>query len=64
MYAGDDRRLPLTLLAGLEAERTRESEALVQGIAKTFDDYRWRVGKIQGLTSAIELCKNAMKDSE
>lgn len=62
LYSGDDRRLPRMLKGALETERARESDALIRGMAKDFADYRFRVGKVQALSSAIQLCQEFMDD--
>lgn len=40
----------------IEEERDRRTGALVAGPAETYEDYKQRVGFIQGLSKAFELC--------
>ena len=63
-FTGDHRRLTVTLLQMLQAERTREVENLATIDLKTFDEYRTRRGKIEGLDIAINFCKEAQKKLE
>jgi hypothetical protein len=35
---------------------------LIEGAAKSYDDYRYKVGYLQGLTHVIELCEEIEND--
>lgn len=63
-FTGDHRRLSMTLLKMLEAERSKEVEDLARIDLKTFDEYRARRGKIEGLDIAINFCKEAQSKLE
>lgn len=62
LYAGEDRRVPRTLLGELKNERDREISAMARGLATDFPDYRFRVGKVRALTTAIDLCEKTISD--
>lgn len=56
-------RLPRGWRTKLEESREREASYLISGAALDFADYRNRVGRIQGLNDAINLCQQ-MEDEE
>lgn len=63
-FTGDTRRLTMTLLGMLERERATMVEQLATIDLKTFDEYRARRGKIEGLDIAINFCKEAQSKLE
>jgi len=63
-FTGDSRRLTMTLLQMLERERAVTIEQLATLELKTFDEYRARRGKIEGLDIAINFCKEAQSKLE
>jgi hypothetical protein len=63
-FTGDSRRLTLTLLQMLERERAVQAEQLAILDLQTFDEYRARRGKIEGLDIAINFCKEAQSKLE
>ena len=46
------------LKARLEETRATEMVYLADGSAKSFEDYRFRTGKLQGLQEAIDIAEN------
>lgn len=50
------------VLGELRARRTQLSDAVAQGGAKTYDDYKYMCGEIRGLTAVeiylLDLAKN------
>ena len=63
-FTGDNRRLTMTLLQMLQAERAAQAEQLATLDLKTFDEYRARRGKIEGLDIAINFCKESQSKLE
>jgi len=63
-FTGDSRRLTMTLLQMLQAERAKQAEQLATLELKTFDEYRARRGQIEGLDIAINFCKEAQSKLE
>lgn len=62
LYAEEHRLLQVTLRKRLEAALASKSLAITSGLAKTFDDYRYRIGEIQGLQDAIAICQAVEKE--
>ena len=60
-FAGDHRRLSLTLHKMLTEARAEQAAAIVKGGPKDFPEYRNRIGVIEGLDIAIALCEQAQK---
>lgn len=56
-FSGDPRTLAISLLRELTQERARLVEELARIECKTFDEYRSRKGRIDGVDIAISLCK-------
>ena len=46
---------------GLASLREQLAAELVTGKAQSFDDYRYRVGRLKGLTDALEVAHEAQK---
>lgn len=46
---------------GLAELREKLAAELVTGKAQSFDDYRYRVGRLKGLTDALEVAIEAQK---
>jgi hypothetical protein len=63
-FTGDTRRLAMTLLQMLQKARADEIESLGTIELKTFDEYRARRGRIDGLDIAIKFCKEAQSKLE
>lgn len=63
-FVPDSRALPRTLRGKLTARRDELGQFVVDGHASDFADYRFRVGQIEGLTQAIDICEQIEKDEE
>jgi hypothetical protein len=63
-FTGDNQRLTMTLLQMLQTERATQVEQLATIQLATFDEYRARRGKIEGLDIAINFCKEAQRKLE
>jgi len=63
-FTGDPRRLAVSLLNELQRERARLVEELASIECKTFDEYRHRRGKIEGLDIALNFCKEVQRKLE
>lgn len=46
------------LIDAFEREKKSITAVLVSGNCDTFEQYRWLVGKVDGLTKAIDIIKN------
>jgi len=56
-FSGDHIQLSINLLRQLQLARAEQVEQLATIECKTFDEYRARRGKIEGLDIAINFCK-------
>jgi hypothetical protein len=63
-FRGDPRRLAHSVLQQLEDMRRFAVEELGTIECKTFDEYRARRGKIEGLDIAIAVCKEVQRKLE
>ncbi len=54
----DHPALAGTLLRALEEQKAQIERLMLSGQCKTFDDYRYQCGKIEGLDIAIAACKH------
>jgi len=61
LYVEEHRLLPMTLRRKLEALLEDKRNGLIGGLAKTFDEYRYRVGEVKGLSDAIAICQEVEK---
>lgn len=61
LYA-EDPRLPRTLRAQFEQLVQSRKDFITSGGCKSFEDYKQRIGEIQGFQSAIAICQDAEKD--
>lgn len=60
LYA-EDKRTPLSLKQKLQEMYDGRAQVLVQGAAKSFEDYREKVGALHMLKEAILLCEEFAK---
>jgi len=60
-FMGDHHALARNLLQLLQTARAAAVEELAKIECKTFDEYRARRGKIEGLDIAIYFCKEAQQ---
>lgn len=60
VYA-EDRRTPLSLKGRLEEMYEGRSKVLLSGAAKSYEDYREKVGALHMLREAIQLCEEFAK---
>jgi hypothetical protein len=63
-FVGDHRSLARNLLGTLQAARAAAVEELATIDCTTFEDYRLRKGKIEGIDIAISLCKEEQRKLE
>lgn len=63
-FVGDHHRLARTLLQLLQHARNQAVEELAKIECKSFDEYRARRGKIEGLDIAIKFCEEAQRKLE
>lgn len=56
-----DLQLYREIEQGLANLREQLAAELVTGKAQSFDDYRYRVGRLKGLTDALEVAIQAQK---
>ena len=56
-----DLRLFIELEKILGEQLEQAASELVQGKASSFDDYRFRIGRIRGIQNAIEAAREANK---
>jgi hypothetical protein len=63
-FTGDPRRLAISLQQMLQELRQQLVEQLASIECKTFDEYRARRGKIEGIDIAINFCKEAQRKLE
>jgi hypothetical protein len=63
-YRGDPRRLARSVLQELTERRAAVVEELATIDCKTFDEYRARRGRIEGLDIAISVCKEVQRKLE
>ena len=63
-FAGDHHTLARNLLQSLQVHRAELVEQLATLELKTFDEYRNRRGKIEGIDIAIDFCKKAQHKLE
>jgi hypothetical protein len=63
-FRGDPRRLARSVLQELTEARARAVDELATVVCQTFDDYRARRGKIEGLDIAISVCKEVQRKLE
>jgi hypothetical protein len=63
-YRGDPRRLAHSVLQDLLTAREQAVMELAQIECKSFDEYRARFGKLQGLDIAINVCKEVQRKLE
>ena len=57
-----DLRLYRKLQERIEEERRSLADAILQGSAQTYEDYKSRVGYLKGLSDALIWAKEAMED--
>lgn len=55
----DHPALASTLLRALEEQKALIERNLLAGQCKTFDEYRYQCGRIEGLDIAIAACRHA-----
>jgi hypothetical protein len=63
-FTGDTRVLGASVLRELQAQRERLKEEIATIECKTFDEYRSRRGRIEGLDIAIGICKEIQRKLE
>lgn len=63
-FRGDPRRLAHSVLQELDRSRAEAVRQLATIECKTFDEYRQRFGKIQGLDIAISVCQEVQRKLE
>lgn len=63
-FTGDPRRLATNLLSELVKQRADLVEQLAVIECTTFDEYRARRGKIEGIDIAINFCKEVQRKLE
>jgi hypothetical protein len=63
-FRGDPRRLAHSVLNDLRQARAAIVEQLATIECKTFDEYRLRKGKIEGLDIAISVCQEVQRKLE
>ncbi len=63
-FSGDPRRLTHSVLHELRTARAKFVEELGAVELKTFDEYRNRRGKIEGLDIAISICEAVQRKLE
>jgi hypothetical protein len=63
-YRGDPRRLARSVLQELTEAREKAVNELATIECKTFDEYRLRKGRIDGLDIAINVCKEVQRKLE
>ena len=57
LFVPDHPDLPRHLLRELRAEYAQCAEALAEGVAQDFPDYKERVGYLRGLARAVDIAK-------
>lgn len=62
LYPLDHPALQINAHAKITAEHGKQTADLGQGLAKSFDDYRYRAGVIEGLRIALILLEEAEKE--
>lgn len=62
LYAADDQRLPRTVAARLMKHRADLVDAIAYGSALDWPDYQKRVGVLQGIDIALQVCEEATKE--
>lgn len=63
-YRGDPRQLARSVIQELKTARAAAVEQLATIDCKTFDEYRQRKGKIEGLDIAISVCQEVQRKLE
>jgi hypothetical protein len=63
-FLGDPRRLARSVLAELQERRAAAVNELATLECKTFEDYRLRKGRIEGLDIAISVCQEVQRKLE
>jgi hypothetical protein len=63
-YQGDPRRLAGSVLAELQRSRAQLVEEIGTIQCTTFEEYRNRFGKIEGIDIAISICQQVQKKLE
>lgn len=63
-FRGDPRRLAHSVLHELRSAREAVVNQLATIDCKTFDEYRLRKGKIEGLDIAISVCQEVQRKLE
>lgn len=63
-FTGDNRLHVSATQRALETQRGKMAEELASIECKTFDEYRNRRGKIEGLDIAIGICKEIQRKLE
>jgi hypothetical protein len=63
-FVPDGTRLPRGLRLRLLERQGEIASGFVNGCAKDFADYRFYVGKIQGIKEAIDICDQMEKDED
>ncbi len=59
----EDLRAPGALKRKLQAEYDRSAQIVLAGNSfKTFEDYRYAVGKLYGIKLALDACDETMKE--
>ena len=52
------------LIAGIKASQSEIALSLAQGNAPTWESYQRMVGRYQGLTEALDILNNLLKDPD
>lgn len=63
-YQGDPRRLAHSVMQELKVARAAAVNELATIECKTFDEYRARRGKIEGIDIAISVCQEVQRKLE
>ena len=63
-FTGDTRVLGVSVLRALEQQREQLKEEIATINCATFDEYRSRRGRIEGLDIAIQICKEIQRKLE
>lgn len=62
LYAPDHPELANTVAKRLHKEMAPLAQAIADGCAISFDDYRYRCGVLRGMQAAIDICKEIDKE--
>lgn len=63
-FRGDPRRLAHSVLHELQQARALAVDELARIVCQTFDEYKARRGKIEGLDIAISVCQEVQRKLE